>query len=197
MCALVTGVQTCALPIFHEIESPSSSLSPRDTSTPPRAVTMSPSCEISSAVSSTGACRSTGVQGVSAACAGARSAGAAPSTRHAARPSRESFMRWSDVRAAMVGDDPVCSGSPSDRVALHQPGIGRGLQDLAVARAGAETTLAPVAADLDAMPAPTELLAGRGGPSPLADDLAGARSEERRVGKECVSTCKTRGAPDH
>src|SRR3546814_16118607 len=72
-------------------------------------------------------------------------------------------MRWSDVRAAMVGDDPVCSGSPSDRVALHQPGIGRGLQDLAVARAGAETTLAPVAADPDAMPAPTELLAGRGG----------------------------------
>src|SRR3546814_14183752 len=84
-------------------------------------------------------------------------------------------MRWSDVRAAMVGDDPVCSGSPSDRVALHQPGIGRGLQDLAVARAGAETTLAPVAADLDAMPAPTELLDGRGGQSPLAADLAGAR----------------------
>src|SRR3546814_9658834 len=88
-------------------------------------------------------------------------------------------MRWSDVRAAMVGDDPVCSGSPSDRVALHQPGIGRGLQDLAVARAGAETTLAPVAADLDAMPAPTELLDGRGGQSPLDDDLAGARLPRR------------------
>src|SRR3546814_14377284 len=27
--------------------------------------------------------------------------------------------------------------------------------------------------------------------------LTGARSEERRVGKECVSTCKTRWAPDH
>src|SRR3546814_19957698 len=81
-------------------------------------------------------------------------------------------MRWSDVRAAMVGDDPVCSGSPSDRVALHQPGIGRGLQDLAVARAGAETTLAPVAADLHAMPAPTELLDGRGGPAPPAAALA-------------------------
>src|SRR3546814_15662872 len=24
-----------------------------------------------------------------------------------------------------------------------------------------------------------------------------ARSEERRVGKECVSTCRPRGAPDH
>src|SRR3546814_2990641 len=88
-------------------------------------------------------------------------------------------MRWSDVRAAMVGDDPVCSGSPSDRVALHQPGIGRGLQDLAVARAGAETTLAPVAADIDAMPAPTELLDGRGGQSPLDDDLA--RTEEHKT----------------
>src|SRR3546814_15837565 len=24
-----------------------------------------------------------------------------------------------------------------------------------------------------------------------------SRSEERRVGKECVSTCRSRGAPDH
>src|SRR3546814_19399700 len=28
-----------------------------------------------------------------------------------------------------------------------------------------------------------------------ADDLA--RSEERRVGKECVSTCRSRWSPDH
>src|SRR3546814_14444483 len=27
--------------------------------------------------------------------------------------------------------------------------------------------------------------------------FAQARSEERRVGKECVSTCRTRGSPDH
>src|SRR3546814_2637854 len=25
----------------------------------------------------------------------------------------------------------------------------------------------------------------------------GTRSEERRVGKECVSTCRSRGSPDH
>src|SRR3546814_11415376 len=31
-----------------------------------------------------------------------------------------------------------------------------------------------------------------GGPSQL-----GGRSEERRVGKECVSTCRARWAPDH
>src|SRR3546814_13930883 len=28
-------------------------------------------------------------------------------------------------------------------------------------------------------------------------DGAAARSEERRVGKECVSTCRSRWAPDH
>src|SRR3546814_16030215 len=28
-------------------------------------------------------------------------------------------------------------------------------------------------------------------------DLARTRSEERRVGKECVSTCRSRGSPDH
>src|SRR3546814_12388353 len=27
--------------------------------------------------------------------------------------------------------------------------------------------------------------------------LAGGRSEERRVGKECVSTCRSRWSPDH
>src|SRR3546814_12365248 len=27
--------------------------------------------------------------------------------------------------------------------------------------------------------------------------LQGARSEERRVGKECVSTCRSRGSPYH
>src|SRR3546814_12895290 len=29
------------------------------------------------------------------------------------------------------------------------------------------------------------------------ETLAGVRSEERRVGKECVSTCRSRGAPYH
>src|SRR3546814_18514174 len=28
-------------------------------------------------------------------------------------------------------------------------------------------------------------------------DLQTRRSEERRVGQECVSTCRSRGAPDH
>src|SRR3546814_16587583 len=32
---------------------------------------------------------------------------------------------------------------------------------------------------------------------PLTDLADYLRSEERRVGKECVSTCRTRGSPDH
>src|SRR3546814_13685739 len=31
----------------------------------------------------------------------------------------------------------------------------------------------------------------------LRPDEAAVRSEERRVGKECVSTCRSRGSPDH
>src|SRR3546814_5201532 len=31
----------------------------------------------------------------------------------------------------------------------------------------------------------------------IAQDTGGARSEERRVGKECVSTCRSRGSPYH
>src|SRR3546814_1678813 len=37
------------------------------------------------------------------------------------------------------------------------------------------------------------MVAGRG----LAPLLTGARSEERRVGKECVSTCRSRWSPYH
>src|SRR3546814_14852612 len=31
----------------------------------------------------------------------------------------------------------------------------------------------------------------------LSNDLGAIRSEERRVGKECVSTCRSRWSPDH
>src|SRR3546814_12590340 len=33
--------------------------------------------------------------------------------------------------------------------------------------------------------------------NPLANNVAIARSEERRVGKECVSTCRSRWSPYH
>src|SRR3546814_12915008 len=31
----------------------------------------------------------------------------------------------------------------------------------------------------------------------LRNEITGGRSEERRVGKECVSTCRSRWSPDH
>src|SRR3546814_16307556 len=37
----------------------------------------------------------------------------------------------------------------------------------------------------------------RAQPRPEPGDLEPGRSEERRVGKECVSTCRSRGSPDH
>src|SRR3546814_16330688 len=36
-----------------------------------------------------------------------------------------------------------------------------------------------------------------GGPGERADEIARLRSEERRVGKECVSTCRSRWSPDN
>src|SRR3546814_11236582 len=39
--------------------------------------------------------------------------------------------------------------------------------------------------------------AGRMNPSPLYDRIVDVRSEERRVGKECVSTCRSRWSPYH
>src|SRR3546814_16229332 len=38
---------------------------------------------------------------------------------------------------------------------------------------------------------------GVDGPAWSADSLYRARSEERRVGKECVSTCRSRWSPEH
>src|SRR3546814_11263900 len=39
------------------------------------------------------------------------------------------------------------------------------------------------------------LLRGSHHTQEVAHDLDGLRSEERRVGKECVSTCRSRGSP--
>src|SRR3546814_16198514 len=36
-----------------------------------------------------------------------------------------------------------------------------------------------------------------GAPPPLVTGFAASRSEERRVGKECVSTCRSRWSPYH
>src|SRR3546814_15509664 len=54
----------------------------------------------------------------------------------------------------------------------------------------AEAAHRPAAASIET-PRGREALARR------ADDRSDARSEERRVGKECVSTCRSRWSPYH
>src|SRR3546814_14305133 len=55
-----------------------------------------------------------------------------------------------------------------------------------------------IVASLEA-PAPTGDGTGSAGPALVLDGVSATieRSEERRVGNECVSTCRTRWSPDH
>src|SRR3546814_13379036 len=54
---------------------------------------------------------------------------------------------------------------------------------------------APGQAEHDALPLAAGL--ARSSEHPLAAALVASRSEERRVGKECVRTCRTRWSPYH
>src|SRR3546814_12469450 len=82
--------------------------------------------------------------------------------------------------------------------------------DAAIARADSDVatpmTIARLAADLRATGSirgtTTVNVVASGKPIPPAtqqrlSELNGARSEERRVGKECVNTCRSRGSPYH
>src|SRR3546814_12698786 len=48
-------------------------------------------------------------------------------------------------------------------------------------------------------PTPAMLRVARGyvASHEIAEEVVQERSEERRVGKECVSTCRSRGSPEH
>src|SRR3546814_11091660 len=79
------------------------------------------------------------------------------------------------------------------RAAEHLLGLGTDRRDRAVARAG--TVLAHRdhgrLVEHDALPADEDEGVGR------AEVDRQVRSEERRVGKECVSTCRSRWPPSH
>src|SRR3546814_19961828 len=51
--------------------------------------------------------------------------------------------------------------------------------------------------DRDVIIAVANLSAWKGRTPVLVDDVISSRSEERRVGKECVSTCRSRWSPYH
>src|SRR3546814_4447017 len=84
---------------------------------------------------------------------------------------------------------------------LRVPGEGTGQGDHLLARRR-EAAHLPAGRDLG-VPEPLEQLAGAAvGRAPLEETARGQlvaeeRSEERRVGKECVSTCRSRGSPYH
>src|SRR3546814_12339987 len=51
--------------------------------------------------------------------------------------------------------------------------------------------------DVTSVLAAYDALVAAGEPKADLEQRTAARSEERRVGKECVSTCRTRCSPDH
>src|SRR3546814_11842769 len=84
-------------------------------------------------------------------------------------------MRISDWSSDVCSSDLMTDEAASRVVAENDRMAGDGLRVLAVARR-----------DFD-----------RATFDPRADLLALVRSEERRVGKECVSTCRSRWSPYH
>src|SRR3546814_13607029 len=88
----------------------------------------------------------------------------------------------------------VCSSDLIDHVADVEVAVADMADDHALQSRGVEIGLALTdalgeAGERDADVGRHHLTAGSGG-------AGGVRSEERRVGKECVSTCRSRWAPD-
>src|SRR3546814_17103222 len=80
------------------------------------------------------------------------------------------------------------------------PALARFISDWAI-RSGTDTVLEPSCGDAAFLLPAIDRLRGLGAPAKLTDQLHGieihdasatSRSEERRVGKECVSTCRSR-----
>src|SRR3546814_20461291 len=97
----------------------------------------------------------------------------------------------SDLVVAVRREDAVVAGRGAAAVGVDDGivvGEGRGVGRHGQGVAG-DGVVAVVAAVLASDGAPDLVAAGRG--------MAVARSEERRVGKACVSTCRSRLSPYH
>src|SRR3546814_17824018 len=110
------------------------------------------------------------------------------------------------LRACAFGDAVVVEAERDGGVLAARYGLGRepGLTTFAVSRPqdregwrahAQDAGGVPVLVGPDA-PGASESLWRTAGER-LAHHLISARSEERRVGKECVSTCRSRGSPYH
>src|SRR3546814_11888425 len=81
---------------------------------------------------------------------------------------------------------------------LYAPGIaalGGDPDRLLLIEAGDTAALRAAANDAAPCPGSAAVVVDSSGRLPALDLTAGARSEERRAGKECVRTCRSRGAP--
>src|SRR3546814_11245590 len=101
-------------------------------------------------------------------------------------------MRISD------GSSDVCSSDLADGEVVEAPTEETGEEEVVAETPGAEEISVAEEAE---KPSP---LKGRGlgegaeaAPASAAIPLSPERSEERRVGKECVSTCRSRWSPYH
>src|SRR3546814_17218251 len=98
-------------------------------------------------------------------------------------------MEWSDVRIFLAIVRSGTFGGAARSLQISHPTVGRRLRALeqAIGHALFQRT------------ADGLVLTDEGhGIIPLAEQMEeGARSEERRVGKECVSTCRSRWSPYH
>src|SRR3546814_12939654 len=101
-------------------------------------------------------------------------------------------MRISDWSSDVCSSDLVAMAALADPVILHSPRTGLYVGSTSSRIAEHERVYAAALANTDAFPIRDP------DPSRTAQDLhAHFRSEERRVGKACVSTCSARWSPYH
>src|SRR3546814_11287349 len=94
----------------------------------------------------------------------------------------------------------VCSSDLTDTPGAIDAGVPRAI-DAMLRDWASEKTRGDFVATLDALDAAARSATGKGLAALLPDRrapvVAAFRSEERRVGKECVSTCRSRWSPYH
>src|SRR3546814_13863018 len=95
------------------------------------------------------------------------------------------------IRRSVIWDNHACMPlRPDDRDFLPQLARYRAI--------GATVVILNVSCDCDVILQPFAMIESfRGWLSARPDEYVLGRSEERRVGKECVSTCRSRWSPYH
>src|SRR3546814_19902681 len=100
------------------------------------------------------------------------------------------MVRW--LRVGVAGIDRLLD--PADAVEqAGRAGLDPRTRELFVAAIGLEASFGHLGQEFDR----EGFVAGEIGHAPRLGGVGNIRSEERRVGKECVSTCRSRWSPYH